>query len=323
MNAAGLQINEAVCVAANAPERLCLRPAPMPNPKRAEALIHVHAFSLNRGEVKRALGAAPEGWRPGWDLAGTVERPAADGSGPARGERVVGLRLAEAAWARYVAVPTNFLARLPGEVSFAQAATLPVAGLTALHALRQGGFVLGSSVLVTGATEGIGDFALQLARAAGMSRRVAHVEQGGQEKAMREAGATAVWVSPKIGQSDSQSRYDLIIDSVGGHVLGQALSLLAPGGVCVTFGDSVGEPVSFDNLYFLSGGQANLYGLYLPEELRTTEDATTGLTKLAGLVAQRLLVPNISVEESWRSVASIAHVLLAREFSGKAVLTID
>jgi NADPH:quinone reductase len=99
--------------------------------------VRVEAISLNRGEVRRA-GMAEAGWRPGWDLAGTIEQPAADGSGLPAGARVVGL-LPSASWAETVAVPTDALAALPDAVCFAQAATLPVAGLTALYALEQGG----------------------------------------------------------------------------------------------------------------------------------------------------------------------------------------
>src|SRR5207247_11345890 len=86
-------------------------------------------------------------------------------SGPRVGARVVGL-LPEGAWAERVAVPTHALAALPDKVTFAQAATLPVAGLTALYALAKRGPLLGRRVLVTGATGGGGYFADQLARLA-------------------------------------------------------------------------------------------------------------------------------------------------------------
>lgn len=315
---AALQVeNEAVCVAADEP-RLKLRRAPTPSPRRSEALVRVRAVSLNRGETKRALTTAPEGWTPGWDLAGTVEVPAADGSGPREGERVVGV-VAEGSWARYVAVPTDFLARLPADVSFVQAATLPTAGLTALYSVRQGGLLLGSAVLVTGATGGVGNFALQLARAAGASKRVALVRDAAQTDEVQHAGATEV----QVGSLDPAARYALIVDGVGGSVLGTALGLLASGGVCVSFGASADDQVTFDNRQFFAGGKTRLYGLTLFEELRASGGAATGLTKLVDLVSDGLLNPQISVEQSWRSAAAVAQALITRQFSGKAVLTIE
>src|SRR5918911_698211 len=155
----------AVVVDPEAPGRLVLREVEPPTPGEEEALVRVAAISLNRGELRRAA-SAPAGWRPGWDLAGTVEQAAADGSGPPAGARVVGL-LNPGAWAEVVAVPTRELAALPDGCSFAQAATLPVAGLTALWALERGGLLLDQRVLVTGASGGVGHLACQLARQAG------------------------------------------------------------------------------------------------------------------------------------------------------------
>src|SRR5581483_1120751 len=186
-----MDTNHGIVVDPAAAERLALREIEMPAPAPSEAVVRVAAVSLNRGEVYVSLTRAESaGWRPGWDLAGLVERPAADGSGPKAGARVVGL-LRAGAWAEYVAVPTNALAELPEAVTFAQAATLPVAGLTALHALMKGGLLLERPVLITGATGGVGDFALQLARLSG-ARAVAHIRHAEQEAEVKEAGAEAL-----------------------------------------------------------------------------------------------------------------------------------
>lgn len=94
-----------------------------PAPTASEALIRVKAISLNRGEVVYAV-RGEEGTRLGWDLAGVVEKPAAEGPGPARGARVAGL-LHSGAWAEQAAVPVNALAEIEPSVTFAQAAALP------------------------------------------------------------------------------------------------------------------------------------------------------------------------------------------------------
>ncbi len=140
----------AVLVDKAAPANLSLGETEEPATAPSEALVRVSAISLNRGEVNRAQIAEP-GSNPGWDLAGTIERPADDGTGPQTGARVVGF-LPSGAWAELAAVPTNSLAELPGNVSFEQAATLPIAGLTALYALEKGGCLLDRYILVTGAS---------------------------------------------------------------------------------------------------------------------------------------------------------------------------
>src|SRR5437773_181507 len=156
----------AVVVDPAAPGKLAIRPVELRDPDRDEVAVRVSAISLNRGETRRALQVAEPGWRPGWDFAGVVETAAADGSGPNAGTRVVGI-LPSGAWAERVNCRSHAVAALPDGCSDAQAATLPVAGLTALHTLRQGGLLLGRKVLIDGATGGVGHLACQLAHAAG------------------------------------------------------------------------------------------------------------------------------------------------------------
>jgi len=305
----------AVVVDPQAPGRLVIRDVPGPGPGRTEAIVRVRAISLNRGEVRRSIQAAA-GWRPGWDLAGEIERPAADGSGPSAGARVVGVVL-EGAWAERVAVPTNALAELPEKVTFAQAATLPVAGLTALYALEKGGLLLGKRVLVTGATGGVGDFAVQLARLAG-AHVTANVRRAEQAATVRELGAHDVVIGDEIPASP---KYDLVIESVGGRTLGTALAALNRDGVCVTLGVSALPEVTFNARDFFVAGRTTLYGLYLFTEF-FARPARGGLRRLAGLVADGQISPHISVERPWTDIATVADDLMARRFPGKGVLTL-
>lgn len=308
--------NHAVVVDPQAPGRLVIRPVAEPVPDRGEAVVRVRAVSLNRGEVRRA-GMAPAGWRPGWDLAGEVERAAGDGSGPRVGARVVGF-LPEGAWARRAAVPAHALAELPEAVTLAQAATFPVAGLTALHALAKGGPLLGRRVLVTGATGGVGDFAVQLARLAG-AHVTASARRADQEPALRALGAHAVVVGDDIPPAP---KYDLVVESVGGRTLGTALAALDRGGVCVTLGVSAASEVTFDARSFFIAGRTTLYGFYLFAELGS-EPAAVGLRRLADLVAAGQLTPHVSLERPWSEIARVAQDLMDRRFPGKAVLTVE
>ena len=306
----------AVVVDTEAEGRLSVAEVDEPEPAPYEALVRVAAVSLNRGEVRRAEAAEP-GFRPGWDLAGTVERAAADGSGPREGSRVVGF-MASGAWAELVPVPTNALAALPDGVSFEDAATLPVAGLTALYALDKGGNLLGKNVLITGASGGAGQFALQLARMSG-ARVVALVRRQDHEGPAREAGAHEVVVDESGASAEGYGPYDLILESVGGEVLGNALSMLASEGTCVTFGTSGGPEVTFDARELYLTGGAKLYGFILFHEV-AAHPASQGLARLLKLLEEGRLKPRLEVEAPWTAGGEGAARLNDRGDTGKAGL---
>ena len=310
--------NQAVVVNQKAPGKLVIQEIEMPDLLPSEALVRVSSISLNRGETRRSV-QAEDGWRPGWDLAGIVEQAAADGSGPPAGTRIVGF-LPDGAWAQHVAVPSHSLASLPDVVTFAQAATLPVAGLTALYALAKRGELLGRRVLITGATGGVGDFAVQLAQLSG-AHVVASVRRADQTQEVQQAGANEVVIGDNISNFTKNGPYDLVVESLGGKALASALGSLAKDGVCVSLGISADDESTFDVRKFFTTGRTSLYGFILFDELHA-ESAAVGLARLAGLVATGKLSPRISVEAPWTQIADVAGQLLDREFPGKAVLHI-
>jgi NADPH:quinone reductase-like Zn-dependent oxidoreductase len=260
---------------------------------------------------------AADGWCPGWDLAGVVVQAAADGSGPPTSARVVGL-LRSGAWAESVAVPTNALAELPDAVTFAHAATLPVAGLTALYSLAKRGLLLHRRVCITGATGGVGDFAIQLARLAG-AEVIAQVRRPDQVATVRQIGADAVVIGEETTAFAEHAPYDLVLESVGGKCLAAVLATLTKDGVCVSLGGSASHEATCDFRQFRQTGRTTLYGFMLFEEL-ALEPASVGLAHLAGLIAAGQLEPTISVEAPWTQIGQVARQLLDRKFVGKAVL---
>ncbi len=305
----------AVVVEPNAQSSLQLVEVAQPSPAASEAVVRAAAISLNRGEVNRARTSSETGFRPGWDVAGTVERAAADGSGPRQGARVVGL-VASGAWAELVSVPTSSLAELPDEVSLEQAATLPVAGLTALYALEKAGGLLGKSVLITGASGGVGLFACRLARDSG-ARVVGVVRRPEREDLVRESGAHAVVAD--ISDARGLGPFDLILDSVGGESLAAALNNLTPDGICVSFGVTASAESTFDVRSFYLTGGATLYGFILFHEV-LARPASDGLKRLLRLVAAGTLDPRIELEAPWTEIGHVAGRLMQRDYAGKAVL---
>lgn len=310
---------KAVVVRPNTPAKLNIEDVDAPQVLPSEALVRVHAVSLNRGEVRRAFAATEGGMRPGWDLAGVVEQAAGDGQGPKAGTRVVGFK-PSGAWAEQVAVPANALAALPDTVSFAQAATLPVAGLTALLALKKGGLLLGKRVLVTAATGGVGDFAVALAAFAG-AHVTAHVRRAAQAAFAQSSGAHNVAIGESLAQAAGEyGPFALILDSVGGQTLTDALALLDVDGTCVNFGTTAGNQVTFDASKFYGTGGASLLGFILFHEVTLGEPPSAGLSTLVALVAEGHLKPQISVQASFTEIAQVSQDLVDRKYAGKAVL---
>jgi NADPH:quinone reductase-like Zn-dependent oxidoreductase len=303
----------AVIVDHSAPGGLVLAEVPEPILLPSEALVRVAAFSINLGEVRRAKNAE-NGWQPGWDLAGTVERPAADGSGPPPGAPVVGMR-DFGAWAEYAAVATDRLAIVPPGVTFERAATLPVAGLTALWALEKRGSLLGRRVLVTGASGGVGIFATQLARLGG-AHATALVHHESKRDVVAPHADSVVTAEAELDNAG----FDIILESVGGSVFAKALQALAADGILVTYGTSADRSSTIEVAPFYVRGGASVYGFYLFHELRT-HSASAGLARLAALLQTGKLDVHVDATLPAASIAAAVDLLWTRRVSGKMVVT--
>jgi len=309
----------AVLVDPTSPGHLKIAEAADPVPLSSQALVDIKAISLNLGEVKRARRSEP-GAHLGWDLAGVVAGVAADGSGPPVGSRIVGLVRA-GSWAERAAVETRQMAVLPDNVSFATAAAFPVAGLTALYALEQGGQLLGRDVLITGASGGVGLFGIQLATQSGATV-TALIRREEHRDLVRAAGADQVVVGDRAVGAAAHGPYHCILDSVGGQVLADCMHLVVKGGVLVNFGVSAGEQATIDVGDFFRTGRTRYRGLYLFTEFGR-RSASDGLGVLAGLVAAGRLKVTINAEGGLAELGLLAERLYNREISGKAVIHVD
>jgi NADPH:quinone reductase-like Zn-dependent oxidoreductase len=308
----------AVVIDPNAPGHLAVAEVEDPAPRPEEAIIRVSALSLNRGEVRRAQNA-PAGGRIGWDIAGVVEKAAADGAGPKQGQRVVGV-IQNRAWAELVAIPASNLAVLPDNVSFQVASTLPVAGLTALFALDRANGLTGRKVLITGASGGVGNIGIQIAVHGG-AEVTALVRQERHAESARVAGAHHV-VADETGEAAREfGPYNHVLESVAGAVLGNAMTMLAPGGHIVVYGVSAGGPLTVDSTVFLRS-RLTISGLAVFTELHK-ETAGVGLGRLVSMVSAGTLKPHIAIEAPWTEIGKVALQLIERSYPGKAVLTVN
>jgi len=217
-------------------------------------------------------------------------------------------------WAQRICVPTAWTAALPDAVSFEQAATLPVAGLTALRALRAGGAVLGREVLVTGATGSVGQFAVQLAAVSG-ARVTAQVSGPERVADAKDLGAHAVVVSPADG-----GPYHLVLEGVGGAVFTAAVRRMVAGGTTVLYGGPAGaSELRLRDFYADGAHNARIIGFVSTEPEQTKGE---DLAILAGLMADGRLTPRIGWTSDWSRNADAFPGPGRRDIRGKAVLVI-
>ncbi len=230
------------------PDVLELRDIDIPVPKEDRLLVQIHAASVNpldwhilRGDpfFLRFMGYGiihPKQRILGADIAGRVEAVGANVTGFKVGDEVFGGTLG--GFAEYGCFPENKVALKPASITFAQAAAVPVAALTALQGLRDiGKLQAGQHLLVNGAAGGVGTFAVQIAKALGAE--VTGVCSGGKLDIVRSIGADHVIDYTREDYTLSQTRYDLILDTAAYRSIRDALRVLKPTGKYVLVGGSM------------------------------------------------------------------------------------
>jgi NADPH:quinone reductase-like Zn-dependent oxidoreductase len=217
------------------------KPAPS---SESEVLLQIRAAALNpydwhfmRGEpyaIRLMAGIGkPKNIRIGADVAGVVESVGRNVTQFKPGDAVYGV--CQGAFAEYVCTGESKLVKIADGVSFEQAASIPIAGLTALQALRDKWKIQpGHAVLVNGASGGVGTFGVQIAKAFGA--KVTGVTSSRNVELVRSIGADDVIDYTKQDFTKSDKRFDLILDCVGNHTFSECLRVLPPKGIIVPAG---------------------------------------------------------------------------------------
>jgi NADPH2:quinone reductase len=290
--------------------RIALTDVPERVARDHEALVAVEAFSLNRGETF-LLERPRAGWRPGQDVAGHVLEPAADGSGPPAGARVVG-HAWDGGWAERVAIATDSLVALPDAISAPVAATLPLAGLTAVRLVRAAGSLAGRRVLITGAAGGVGHLLAELAAAQG-ARITAIARTAERGERLRALGAEEI--ASRV--EDTEGPFDIAFESVGGASLTAAAERVTPRGTVWWLGAASLDPAVVD--FFALPERVTIRRfVYWPHD----EPDRVDLQVLVDLVASGRLHPEIGLLADWRETPAALVSLRDRHVRGNAVLTI-
>ncbi len=255
----------------------------------------------------------------GWDAAGTVAAIGRDVTGLQPGDEVFGWCDQDGAFAEYVRSGGGTFVAKPANLSFEQSAAVPLAGLTALQALRDEGRVEpGQHVLINGASGGIGTFAVQLAKAFGAE--VTGVCSTGNLDLVRSLGADHVVDYTTGDFTRNGVRYDLMVDSAVSRTLAECRRALTPEGTYVVFGDSGGHWVGG----FRRVLQMRLAAPFVRQEMRSFVTAARGedLIFLRELIEAGTITPVIDrtypLAETPAALAYLEH----GHARGKVVITV-
>ncbi|MET0974716.1 MAG: NAD(P)-dependent alcohol dehydrogenase [Leifsonia sp.] len=251
----------------------------------------------------------------GRDVAGRVEAVGSAVTGFAPGDEVFGC--ADGSFAEFVAVPQEALAHKPAEVSFVDAAALPISGGTAMQALQAGGVRAGHRVLVIGAAGGVGSFAVQLA--VGLGASVTGVCSGRKVELVRSLGAADVIDYTREDLAGSGRRWDVIIDTGGLRPVRDLLALLSPTGTVVIVGGDGGGSI-------LGGIQRALSprAMFTKQHVRglVAKELASQHADLAARVAAGSLTPAIDQVMPFTEAAAAIDRLEAGDVTGKVVLRV-
>jgi NADPH:quinone reductase-like Zn-dependent oxidoreductase len=313
------------------PDVVKLEDIAKPTPADDRVLVKVRAAAVNpldwhymRGKpyVMRAMAGvgAPDDIRLGVDFAGTVEAVGKNVRQFKPGDEVFGG--ADGSFAEYVSVRNNgALAPKPANVSFEQAAAVPIAAVTALQALRDKGKVQpGQRVLINGASGGVGTFAVQIAKVLGAE--VTGVCSTRNLGMVRSIGADHVVDYTKEDFTQGAQRYDLIIDNVGSHSLSEYRRVLTPKGALVT----VGGPS--DGAWigpFSTSIMAKLVSPFVSQQLIfiLADLNKDDLALLADWMGSGKLTPVIDRRYTLSETAAAIQYLEQGHARGKVIITVD
>jgi alcohol dehydrogenase len=320
------------------PEAAVLRDVPRPSPRPGEVLVRVHAAGLNPVDFKTREGKLKVVQRyalpvvMGNELAGTVE---ALGEGVTRfavGDRVFG-RMAKAAmgaFADYAAVPEDVLATMPPSLDFETAAAIPLAGLTALQALRDElGLRPGSRVFIPGGAGGVGTFAIQIAKWLGAEVTTTASPRG---KALVERLGADVVIDYTAQRFEDHVRgMDGVFDLIGGDTLEQAFGVVKRGGTVVSvaalpepqtalkdLGRGMGLAALFWAVSWRLRAQARKHGVRY--RFLFMHPSGAELTELGQLVETRQLTPVIDRVVPFEAIGEAFAYLESGRAKGKVVV---